>query len=47
MEDFMYDRHYDLSYFFKPHYNIYALKIPLVYQAIYIDENNNIQNIEL
>jgi len=46
MEDYLYDRHYDLSICqIQPYYNIYALKIPLVYQAIYIDENQKIQNI--
>ena len=45
MEDFMYDRHFDLSRAqIQPYYNIYALKIPLVYQKIYTHENNNIQN---
>ena len=46
MEDYMYDRHYDLSICqIQPYYNIYALKIPLVYQAIYMDENNNCSKI--
>ena len=47
MEDYMYDRHYDLSICqIQPYYNIYALKKPLVYQGSYIDKNNNIQNKE-
>lgn len=46
MEDFMYDRHFDLSRAqIQPYYNIYALKVPLVYQGIYIDENQKTQNI--
>lgn len=46
MEDYMYDRHYDLSICqIQPYYNIYALKKPLVYQAIYMDENQKLQNI--
>lgn len=45
MEDYMYDRHYDLSICqIQPYYNIYALKKPLVYQGSYLDKNNNIQN---
>tara|TARA_Y100000768_G_scaffold189704_1_gene142099 strand:- start:1528 stop:2223 length:696 start_codon:yes stop_codon:yes gene_type:complete len=47
MEDYLYDRHYDLSICqIQPYYNIYALKKPLVYQGSYIDKNNNIQNKE-
>ena len=46
MEDYMYDRHYDLSICqIQPYYNIYALKKPLVYQSSYI-ENNIIHNLE-
>ena len=46
MEDYLYDRHYDLSICqIQPYYNIYALKKPLVYQGSYI-ENNVVHNLE-